>query len=336
MSFSYPVAVAITLLSAAMWGSWMQVIKRRGTYPIEGIAFWMFPFSFVMTGAITLLLSIWFLPEGILVASREHAAVIPEILLGGAMLSCGVYFGLAGMGKLGMLRVTTLSGTMTCILGVVTSIAKEGLPSHPWALPLVLISSATLILASVLCAVSFQMCERDRLVQSESKPAGERQRGGITLSMLACILLYAVLSNGWSMGTATGATDGMPALLIGFYMAAGSALGILLLCGIVFTRRNMWKTVLCVHAEKKPLLLGLLAAVGYYGGNLLSIYTMSVLSVTLSFLFGRSYSIWTYLWSFYYGEYRGARRKTILVLSGGLLLYLCAIGLLFLYNVCTA
>lgn len=47
MSFSYPVAVAITLLSAAMWGSWMQVIKQRGAYPIEGIAFWMFLFSFL-------------------------------------------------------------------------------------------------------------------------------------------------------------------------------------------------------------------------------------------------------------------------------------------------
>ena len=336
MSFSYPAAVAITLLSAAMWGSWMQVIKRRGAYPVEGIAFWMFLFSFALTGVITLLLSLWFLPEGILEASRGHAAVIPGILLGGAMLSCGVYFGLAGMGKLGMLLVTTLSGTMTCILGVATSIAKEGLPAHPWALPLVLISSATLIMASVLCAVSFQMCERDRLAQSQSASAGEKPRSGITLSMLACILLYAVLSNGWSMGTSSGAVDGMPALLIGFYMAAGSALGILLLCGVVFTRRRMWRTVLCVQAEKKPLLLGLLAAAGYYGGNLLSIYTMSVLSVTLSFLFGRSYSIWTYLWSFYYGEYRGARRKTIMVLAGGLLLYLCAIGLLFLYNVCMA
>ena len=46
--FSTPAAVVLTLLAAAMWGSWMQVVKWRKDYPIAGIAFWLYMFSFIL------------------------------------------------------------------------------------------------------------------------------------------------------------------------------------------------------------------------------------------------------------------------------------------------
>ena len=332
MYFSIPVAIILTLLSAAMWGSWMQVIKLRKGYPIEGIAFWLFMFSFVLIWGATLILSPKLLPEGIIVASRGYTTVIIEIMLGGAMMSCGVLFGLVGMGELGLLLVTTLSGTLTSILGVVTSIAKEGLPYNPTALPLILIATAALLLASFICSCSSNMCARDRMIAEGKVPDGEKLKSAITPRLMLFILLYAVLSNGWSIGTATGIAVGMPPILICTYMATGSALGIFFVCSVLFTYKKMWKTVLCVRTSKRPLLLGMVSALGYYGGNLISIYSMPALSATLSFLFGRTYSVWTYFWSFYYKEYQGASKKTIFVLSSGLLLYVLALGLLLMYN----
>lgn len=329
---SMPAAVMLTLLSAMMWGSWMQVVKRRRGYPIEGIVFWLFLFSFLLIWGITWLLSPWILPEGIFSASRKYTAVIAEILLGGAMMSCGVLFGLLVMGKLGLLLVTTLSGTLTSILGIVTSIAKEGLPENPGALPLILTAAAGLLLASFFCAYSSSLCARDRWMAEGKEARINKAKSQITPRMLLFILLYAVLSNGWSVGTATGIAAGMPPVLLCAYMAAGSALGILFVCGIFFTYKKMWKKVLCIGASKRPLFLGMISALGYYGGNLISIYAMPVLSATLSFLLGRTYSVWTYFWSFYYQEYRGAGKKTMLVLYIGLLLYACALGVLFLYN----
>ena len=64
----------------------------------------------------------------------------------------------------------------------------------------------------------------------------------------------------------------------------------------------------------------------------MSIYSMPTISATLSFLFGRTANLWTYFWGFYYKEFQGARKKTLAVLSLGLLLYFGGLGLLFLYN----
>ncbi len=64
----------------------------------------------------------------------------------------------------------------------------------------------------------------------------------------------------------------------------------------------------------------------------MSIYSMPVISATISFLFGRTANLWTYFWGFYYKEFSGAKKKTLVVLAVGLLLYFVGIGFLFYYN----
>ena len=99
MFFSGPTAITLTLLSAVMWGSWMQVIKLKGEYPVEGLVFWMFIFSFILIWGIMLF---WypeaFLEESIAI-SKGYVTVISEILMGGAMLSWGIVWpcGYAGL-----------------------------------------------------------------------------------------------------------------------------------------------------------------------------------------------------------------------------------------------
>lgn len=332
MFFSGPTAITLTLLSAVMWGSWMQVIKLKGDYPVEGLVFWMFIFSFILIWGIMLF---WypeaFLEESIAI-SKGYVTVISEILMGGAMLSCGVLFGLVVMQDLGMLLVTTLSGTVTSILGIVTSIAKEGMPKTPGALFLILTAAAGFFLASFICAYASSMCNRDRKLEEKEREETNRQKKISIPKVLLYIALYAVLSNGWSIGTAAGVTSGMPVILICAYMSAGSVLGISVVCSIFFTYKRMWKTVLCINKKKQPLLLSMAAAFGYYGGNMISIYCMPSLGVTLSFLFGRTYSLWTYFWSFLWKEYQGAGRKTMIVLGLGIAFYICALSLLFIYS----
>ena len=75
-----------------------------------------------------------------------------------------------------------------------------------------------------------------------------------------------------------------------------------------------------------------ISAVCHYGGNVLSIYSMPAISATLSFLFGKTSTIWTYFWGFYYREFEGAKKKTMATLFVGLALYFVGLGLLFFYN----
>ena len=66
----------------------------------------------------------------------------------------------------------------------------------------------------------------------------------------------------------------------------------------------------------------------HFGGNL--IYTMAtpVISHAIAWPMGTAFNIWTYIWGLGYGEYRGAKKKTIFTLVLGMLLFVAGVLLL--------
>lgn len=331
--FSMPVAIFLTLLAAAMWGSWMQVIKLKKDYPISGIAFLLYMFSFILVWGITLVLSPKLLPEGLWTAIAASQDVAWEIMLGGAMMSLGLYISLTLMNDLGLMLATTLSGAVTSIMGIVTSISKEGLPDDPKALPLIISTAAIFLIASYICSKASQMCAEDRETARAGGAATKvKAKNKVTLRVIVLILVDCFLMNGWASGTATGTAAGLQPILTCAYMVTGSAASMLLLGLVIFTWKKQWKTVLCIGFSKRPLVLSAISACCHYGGNVLSIYSMPAISATLSFLFGKTSTIWTYFWGFYYKEFQGAKKKTLGILALGLALYFAGLGLLFLYN----
>ncbi len=327
--FSTPVSIVLTLLAAAMWGSWMQVIKHKKEYPILGLTFLLYLFSFILVWIITLLLAPALLPEGLVTTIGRSRDVMWEIMLGGAMMSAGMILSLDIMQRLGLTLATTLSGAVTSILGVLTSIYKEGLPDSPYALPVIAATAAIFLLAGYICSRASAMCAQDR--EKDSRPK-EQEKSPVTVKVIALIIVNSVLMNGWASGTATGTSAGLPPILTCAFMATGSALSVAVIGSVVFTGKRQWKTVLCIGSDKKPLFLGVAAALCHYGGNVISIYAMPAISATMSFLFGKTANLWTYFWGFYYREFEGAKKKTVITLAAGLLLYFAGLGLLFLYN----
>ena len=319
----------LTLLAAAMWGSWMQVIKHKKEYPILGLTFLLYLFSFILVWTITLLLAPALLPEGLVTTIGRSRDVMWEIMLGGAMMSAGMILSLDIMQRLGLTLATTLSGAVTSILGVLTSIYKEGLPDSPYALPVIAATAAIFLLAGYICSRASAMCAQDR--EQDSRPK-EQEKSPVTVKVIALIIVNSVLMNGWASGTATGTSAGLPPILTCAFMATGSALSVVVIGSVVFTGKSQWKTVLCIGSDKKPLFLGVAAALCHYGGNVISIYAMPAISATMSFLFGKTANLWTYFWGFYYREFEGAKKKTMITLAAGLLLYFAGLGLLFLYN----
>lgn len=326
--FSVPAATVLTLLAAAMWGSWMQVVKHRKDYPITGIIFLLYTFSLVLVWGVTFILTPVLLPEGIIHATSATPSVVAEILLGGAMMSMGLYISLQVMGKVGLLLFTAISGAVGSILGIFTSLVKEGFPDSPYALLLVLGCTVIFIAAAFTCNYAAVLRDRDRA-------GGAAQTGGkgpITAKIVLLTLLSAFLTNGWSIGTASGTASGFPPVLTCAYMATGSFLSVFLVCSLDFTRKRQWKQVLCIGYSKRPLLLGAVSAFCHYGGNLISIYAMPALSATLSFLFGRTSNVWTYLWGLFYREFSGSKRRTLAILFLGILLYIAGTLLLAVFN----
>ena len=328
--FSTPVAIALTLLAAAMWGSWMQVIKLKKDYPITGIAFMLYMFSFLLVWAITLVLSPVLLPNGFMAALEQCKHVMGEIILGGAMMSLGLVISLTIMNDLGLMLATTLSGAVTSIMGIATSISKEGLPDKPMALVLIVATAVIFIVAGYICSKASQMCAQDRMAAEGVRQ--EKPKSKVTLKVVVWILVDCLLMNGWASGTATGTAAGLPPIMTCAFMVTGSALSVLVLGLVLFTWKKQWKTVLCIGSSKKPLVMSAISAVCHYGGNVLSIYSMPAISATLSFLFGKTSTIWTYFWGCYYREFEGAKKITMATLFAGLALYFVGLGLLFFYN----
>ncbi|MBR2806601.1 MAG: hypothetical protein IKE18_07460, partial [Oscillospiraceae bacterium] len=97
--FPLGLAIVLTLLAASMWGSWMQIVKHTGKYPIEGIAFFRYVFSFVLVWAVTLILKPFLLTESIWYHVSSDWAVSFKILVGGAMMSMGLLFSLTAMSR---------------------------------------------------------------------------------------------------------------------------------------------------------------------------------------------------------------------------------------------
>lgn len=324
--FSLGAATALTLLAAALWGSWMQVVKHLKKYPISGLVFWLYTFSFAFVWIVTLILSPFLLPQGLLASLTATPKATVEILLGGAAMSVGLFVSLAVMKEIGLLLSTAVSGALGSILGIGTSILKEGLPKSPLGIPLIVLSTVVFLLAGFLCNYSAQMRNTD-----QAKSAGQTvvdKKGLISPKIIFMMLINALLVNGWSIGTATGTSNHIPPILTCAYMATGSFLSILVVSVFYFSRKKLWKTVFCVGTSKKPLLYGLISALCHYGGNMISIYSMPGLTATLSFLYGRSSSLWTYFWGLFYREFVGAKKKTLVVLSVGLALYFVGMALI--------
>ncbi len=319
MYFSVPTATFLTLLAAFLWGSWMQVVKHLKKYPVGGLVFWLYSFSLVLVYAVTLIASPFLLPDGLWQALTAAPRANLEILFGGFIMSLGLYVSLTLMSNVGLLLTTAITGAAGSVIGVLTSVMKEGLPNIPNAVALIVIATIIYIIAGQLCNVAAKMRDED-VAEAEGKK-DYKAKGKVTAKVIFLALLNVFLTNGWSIGTATGTANNIPPIITAFYMVTGSFLSILIVSLIQFTRKKQWKEVLCIGESKKPILLGLISASCHYGGNLISIYSMPVLSATMSFLYGRTATIWTYFWGLFYGEFKGSKRKTVVVLVVGLLLY---------------
>lgn len=321
--FSLEISMFLTLLAAAMWGSWMQIQKHLHGYPIAGVIFWVYTFSFILIWAITLVVSPFLLDRSILEISMENADTVLTILTGGGLMSLGLYTSLVVIGKVGLLLSTTISGGIGIVLGVFTSIAEEGLPEDRLALTLIIASMVVFIAAGFVGALASNSRDRDHGVTSRSRT--------ISVTVILMMLFTAILQNGWPMGTAAGTARNFAPVLTCAYMATGSFLSVAVVTGITFTRRKQWKIVFAVGQSKAPILMSAVSAFCHYGGNLMSIYSMPALSATVSFLLGRSANVWTIFWGMHYREFSNISRKTKVLLWSGIGLYFVGILLLGIY-----
>ena len=99
----------------------------------------------------------------------------------------------------------------------------------------------------------------------------------------------------------------------------------------MITKNKMWDKV--IHPNVKMWLIVAMAVISafcHFGGNLLNAVAAPVVSVVIATGIGYSFGIWSYLWGIVYGEFAGAKRKTLGVLVCGLGFFIAGIVILTL------
>lgn len=331
MGLSQNTALIIVLVVAFLWGSWFQVVKHTGEYPIYVFLSWLYIFSLIIVWGTIAATHDYMIPNGIF---HEIASDIPRAVLVfgcGAVYAIGMQIQLSVVSRVGLILSSSITSTCSIISGTIISSVIGGI-SESSSLLLIILAAILLITGTIVCQVSGVMRDKDspKNEKDDRKEGVGSQKKNIFLLLITSAVMIPFYSVASSIGLSTDLRpQGFSPLTCMGILCIGALVGTSVYTGYWLTKEKKWNRVL--HPQKGlPLILAMscIAAFCHFGGNILHSVAAPVVSVVIATGIGYSNGMWTYLWGLLYGEFSGAKRRTVFVLGGGMSLYV--IGVLIL------
>lgn len=326
------VAILGSLLNAFLWGSWAVVLKKLGNYPLDAFILGLYIVSFAFVWIIALMVMGEGLFKEIAQVWREKPAVIVVALVAGGTFVIGVRITMTVLTAVGLSVTAPIQTFMSLILGTSLAALVGGTPAT--LAPPDLMIACLLLFAAAMTTV-WARIYRDRSL-FETAASELRDAAGVTSRRLLAknILLVAPASaiiTAYPIGLAyslrTPANEyGLTPLTCMAAFATGSLIGALLTSGAVLTARRQWSLLL--RAGWSMHRYSFIAAISHYGGNIINAFATGALTAAVSWPISTTSHLWTYLWGLATGEFKGAPRRSFLLLSVGGALYLA--GVLYL------
>ena len=326
------VAILGGLFNAFLWGSWSVLLKRLDGYPLDAFFFGLYLFSFVLVWLIAWAALGEALFEEIAQSWREGPAVILVALIAGGVFVIGVRITMTVLTAVGLSVTAPAQTFMSLILGTSLAAFVGGTPAA--LAPIDLAIACLLLFAAAMTTVRARILRDRSLFETAASQlrdaAGATSRRMIVRNILLVAPASAIIT-AYPLGLAyslraPGREFGLTPLPFVFVLATGSLLGALLTSGAVLTLRRQWRIFLRAGWRKHRL--SLIAAGAHYGGNIINAFATGALSAAVSWPIGTTSHLWTYVWGLVTGEFKGAPRKSYLLLAIGALLYLA--GILYL------
>lgn len=329
MGLSQNTAVAIVLLVTFLWGSWFQVVKHTGEYPIYAFLSWLYIFSiFIVWGAIAALHTAM-VPKGVF---HEIGSDVPRaliILLCGGLYAVGMQLQLSVVSRVGLILSSSITSTCSILSGILITAFLGGIAEGS-SLFLIIAAAVLLISGTIVCQISGVM--RDQDIGKTKERASRAQVMDIVILVVSSAVLIPFYSVASSIGLSTELRpDGFSSFTCMGILSVGALLGTSIYTAVRLTKERKWKVFL--HPDKgltMILILALIAAFCHFGGNVLHSIAAPVVSVVIATGIGYSYGMWSYLWGLIYGEFKGAGRRTFGVLGGGIALFAAGVIILTL------
>ena len=314
-----------------LWGSWFQTVKHLGSFPIHAFISVMYAISVIIVWASIGMLGKTMIPQGIFheIKGRPYLAL--------AIFGCGIVFGIAMqmhltvVKRIGLILSTSVSATCAILGGAVISVIFAGLPDGV-SVTALFFSAFLLILATILCQYA-GVC-RDRDKAQEQAETQSRLPDVLLLVFINLILMsFYPLANSIGLRSPLN-PDGFSSLTCMGMLVLGACIGSASFTLISFFRdRGSAKQALGSISAAKLLFLASIAAFCHFGGNVLHAVFAPVVGVAIATVIGNSYHCWSYIWGFFYGEFKGAKKKTYAILLTGMLLFAAGVVLLYLNSI---
>lgn len=322
MNLSYTSAVFLVVLVSFMWGFWHQFVKKLGSWPLPAFMVWMFSCGTVVVWAVILLFRHIWIPEGIPQALRmaSDKALIASVC--GAGFSVGMMINLYVVSKMGLIFSTSVTSTVSILLGTFLSALLGGLPEDTsWGK--LFIGALILLSASWLCQAAFR--EKNR-----NKGVSEQETAKTSMKYLLILFVYLlVFSPSYTVGMSLSVRtdlrmDGLPGPLAVGMLALGATVAIVLICtGMLACTgqlRALWRP-----EKKRCLVYALVGGICCLGGDLIHNIASPVLSVAIAFPLANLSGVWQYFWGIIGGEFHNSGRKAKLLLACGIGCYVLGV-----------
>lgn len=319
---STSLAIFLTLFAAFLWGTWFISVKYLGDYPMDAYYITLFASALFFVWGVGLIVDGAALFKNML--DLLHAA--PMKLW--ATFACGILYVL-GMrltlhvfAAIGFTLSQPILSSVNVLIGTLASALVGGIPTG--FVPELMLVACLLLLAAIITSffagrMRTQAQERNQLRSSLRFNMGDMWRS------LALLTLASILMPAYTMGLSYGLKSitqpvGLAVLPFMAVLSAGAFTGAMLGSGIIITQRKQWHTIL--KAPLNILKFGVFSGIFHFGGNIIHTFSTASLSSVISWPLGVTYTLWTLLWGIVYGEFRGAPRRSFILLAIAVLLYL--------------
>jgi drug/metabolite transporter (DMT)-like permease len=315
-------AVFMSLLAAAMWGSWFISLKYLGDYPLDGFYVTLFSTSLALVWTAGFVLD-----GGALLANlRDTWAADPSRIW--LTLACGVLYvfgmrlSLVVMGRIGLSLTQPIQQSINILAGTAVAVLVGGVPEG--------LSIGKLVLACALLvgAVLATMVAGNLRARAQQAPGFKStliytpkdlwKALGLLIFSSAFIPAYTLaISYGLKSVTQPNGMAVMPFMAM---LVTGAFTGSMLTSGLVLTRKKQWRLVF--QAQFSIHKFGIISGLCHYGGNIIHTYSTAFLSSAVSWPLSVTAGLWTQLWGFVYGEFKGSPKGVYIALFTGIALYL--------------
>ncbi len=326
------IAIFGSLFNAFLWGSWAVVLKKLDGYPLDAFFLALYVFAFVGVWGIALVAQAEGHFDELARAWRERPAIVIVALIAGATFVVGVRLTLTVFSAVGLSVTAPIQTFMSLILGTSLAALVGGTP--PAIGPLDLMTACLLFFAAAMATVRARIL-RDRSLfegaASQLRAAAAATSRRLIIKNMLLVALASAIITAYPLGLsyslrAPSREFGLTPLAYILVLATGSLVGALLTSGAQLTRRKQWSLLLRVGWKRHRY--SLIAAGAHYGGNLINAYATGALTAAVSWPLGTTSQLWTYVWGLATGEFKGAPRRSYVLIAAGASLYVA--GILYL------